>query len=567
METVVTPNVRVERSAAWGDLALLALVFGVLYFYGLGETMLVNPDEGRYAEIPREMLASDDFVTPRLDGVLYFEKPPLVYWAVAGFLRVFGPSELAMRAVPALFALAGVLCTYATARRLYGRQSGLAASVVLGSSLLYFALGRILLLDMAVSVLMSATLFGFILAIREPAGSRRRWLFYGLYTGAALATLAKGLIGFLLPGAIMFFWLVIFNQWRRLRPMYLPTGVLLFLAIAAPWHLLAAQRNPGWAHFYFIREHWERFTTTEHGRYQPWWYFLPVIAVGLFPWAGCVWPALKKALSGGWSQRGRNADAWFFITWALFVFLFFSKSQSKLIPYILPVFPPLAVLIGDWLAEIWRANSARHFRTALWIFSGISVVLGVAVLVVLFKSGLVADEAKLATIRPNGLVAAITLLIGAVLAPALTRNGQLRSGMVALSVSVGAFYIMLGEAQDKIARPGTRELALRVKNEMKPGDRVYHYHDFFHDFTFYAERTVGTVEAPDTELEIWIDPDAQASGRFIDEAEFRRQWEGPRRLWVVARKRTVDGKLFAEGGFRYHLLGETTAHYLFSNQP
>lgn len=555
-----------EAGSAWLDLAVLALVFGLIFFYEIGDVTLVNPDEGRYAEIPREMVATGDYVTPRLNGVLYFEKPPLVYWVEAGFQRVFGPSEMAVRAVPALFALAGVLMAYGAARQLHGRSAGLGASIVLGSSLLYFALGRILLLDMTVSVLMSGVLFCFILAVREPVGARRRWLFYGLYACAALATLAKGLIGFLVPGAVMFFWLLIFNQWSRLRPLYLPTGVALFLAIAAPWHILAAQRNPVWAHFYFVREHWERFTTTEHGRFEPWWYFAPIVAVGLFPWTGCLWGALRSALAGGWSRRKQNADAWYLVTWAVFIFLFFSKSQSKLIPYILPVFPPLAVLMGVWLAGIWRRNDVRQVRWALWVFGLMAATLGIALIVVLVVPNLVADAAKLATLKPDGLLAAVALLAGAVLVPVLTRRGQLRAAMISLAAVVGVFYLVLGEAQDKVGRPGTKSFALLVKEEIQPGDEVYHYHDFFHDFTYYAQRTVGTIDAPNTELELWIDPAAQASGRFIDEAEFRRKWEGPARLWIVARKRDVTA-LFADSSFHYHLLAETAGHCLFSNRP
>jgi hypothetical protein len=185
---------------------------------------------------------------------------------------------------------------------------------------------------------------------------------------------------------------------------------------------------------------------------------------------------------------------------------------------------------------------------------------------VLFKPGLVADAAKLEQLKPDGIVAAIALLIGSVLVPVLTWRAQLRSALVAFGATVAAFYLVLGEAQDKVARPGTKVLAAIVTEGIKPGDRIYHYHDFFHDFTYYAEREVGTIAAPNTELEIWIDPKAQASGRFIDEAEFRRQWEGPGRLWIVARKRAVP-TLFADTSFHYHLLGETPAHYLFSNQP
>ncbi|HTO03295.1 MAG TPA: glycosyltransferase family 39 protein, partial [Opitutus sp.] len=563
-----------QRAPIWTDVAGLGLLFGLLYFHGIGEVALVNPDEGRYAEVAREMVVTGDYVTPRLNGVLYFEKPPFVYWLMARSMKGFGSSEMAVRAVPAFFALAGVLITYGATRRLYGRGAGLAAAIVLGSSLLYFALGRILSLDMAVSVLMSATLFCFLQGVREPVslatgenGTKRRCFFYGLYASAALTTLTKGLIGFLLPGAVMFFWLVIFDQWSRLRPLYLPSGVALFLAIAAPWHVLVAQRNPGWAHFYFVREHWERFTTTEHGRFQPWWYFLPFIAVGLFPWTGCVWDAVRQALRGGWTRRRENADAGFFVIWAGLVFLFFSISQSKLIPYILPVFPPLAVMIGASLADRWRREELAGTRLALGTFSAMAALLGVALIVVLTQPGLMADADKLALIKPDGLAAAVALLVGAVLVPLLVLRRQWGRAMAALVTSVAVFYLALGESQDKVARPGTKAFALRVMAEIQPGDRVYHYHDFFHDFTYYSEQTVGTVAAANTELEIWIDPEAQASGRFIDESEFRRQWAGETRLWVVARKREVVGKLFSDPTFHFNLLGETAGHYLFSNRP
>jgi 4-amino-4-deoxy-L-arabinose transferase-like glycosyltransferase len=134
-------------------LLVLAAVFGALYFALLGGHPLSNPDEGRYAAIPREMIASDDYVTPRLNGVNYFEKPPLLYWAVAGCFRIFGYNEWAVRMMPALSGLFGVLLTYAAARAWQGRTVGLAAAVVLGSSLLIFALSRILILDMAVAML------------------------------------------------------------------------------------------------------------------------------------------------------------------------------------------------------------------------------------------------------------------------------------------------------------------------------------------------------------------------------------------------------------------------------
>lgn len=554
-------------AASWRrDLLLLVLIFGMLLGLRLGSHPLANPDEARYAEIPREMVAAGDWVTPRLNGVNYFEKPPLMYWAGAVSLTWFGANDWAMRLPPALFALGGILLTYAAARRLFGPLAALPAAVVLGSSLLYYALGRTLLLDMAVSVLMSATLFCFILGVREPAGKRRRWFFYGLYASAALAVLTKGLIGVALSGLVMLVWLLVFNQWKRLRPLYLPTGLLLFLAIAAPWHLLVARDNPDWAHFYFVREHWERFTTTAHGRFEPWWFFVPVLIVGLFPWMGFVPSALRNALNGGWAARKQNADAWFLVTWVVIVFLFFSKSQSKLVPYILPVFPPLAALLGAQLGRLRQTPAvAPRLRDGFGAFAVVSALLGVGLFVAVLKPGLIREAAQVQALRPIGLGLGVVLIAGAALVVRQARRRGAGAALITLLATVGVFYLGLAWAQVHIARPSTQELAHLVAARAKPADRVLHYRDFFHDFTFYAQREVGVVGYYG-ELEVPEDARARTSGRFIDEPEFRRQWTGPERLWVVARKRAV-GELFGDASFRYHLIAETRGHYLFSNQP
>ncbi|HVT71590.1 MAG TPA: glycosyltransferase family 39 protein [Lacunisphaera sp.] len=547
------------------DLAVLALVFGLLYFFQLGDSPLVNPDESRYAEIPREMIARGDYVLPRLDGVFYFEKPPLVYWVLAGFQKVFGRDDFAMRAVSALFALGGVLLTYGAACRLHGRLAAVASATVLGTSLLYFALGRILTLDMAVSVLMAATLFCFILAVREPPGRTRRCLFYGLYAAAALATLTKGLIGFLVTGAVMFLWLLVFNQWRRLRPFYLPTGALLFLAIAAPWHVLAALRNAEWARFYFIHEHWQRFTTTEgHDRYQPWWFFLPVIAGGIFPWMGFLWPALRDSVAGGWARRKENADAWFFVTWVGFVLVFFSKSHSKLVPYILPVFPALAVVIGAWIARVIATDDRPRIKVGMWMFSAMSLLLGLGIAWAVLKPGLIRRPEQMAALRDNGLYCAFALAAGGGLVHWLWRRKHALATVGTMAATILVLLLTLADAQDKIAKPGTYQLAEYYVRHARPGDQVFHYAEYFHDFSYYAQTEVGLVGNPG-ELELAIDPAARASGRFIDEAAFRRVWSGAARVWLVIRPEEAV-KLYADPTFRYYLLEESRSHYLLSNQ-
>ena len=555
-------------SVPWSrDLLLLALAFGALFFFRLGSYPLSNPDEGRYAEIPREMVTSGDYVTPRLNGVNYFEKPPLVYWATAVCLKLFGPSEWSMRATPVLFALFGVLVTYAAGRRLYGREAGLLSALVLGTSILYFVLAHIMLLDMAVSVFMAATLFCFILGVREAPGTQRRWFFYGLYASAALATLTKGLIGFLVTGAVMFLWLLIFNQWKRLLPMYLPSGATLFLLIAAPWHLLAAQANETWAHRYFVYEHWERFTTPAASRPGAWQYFVWIVLAGLIPWTGFLWSATRDAVRGGWAKKHENADAWFFVVWAAFIFLFFSKSHSKLAPYILPIFPALAVVIGGWLAGLLRAaDGTKRLRLGMGLFAFFCGLLGLALIMVVLRPALVrmnVDQA--AALKLPAFAMAAVLFTGGVLTPWFAKIRGVRAGITGLVVTMALFFAMLQFAAPNISKPGTKELAAIVTAQAKPGDRVLHYHEFFHDFTFYAQRVVDVV-AFKGELELEEDAAARASGRFMDEAKFRELWNGSGRVWAVARKKDLK-PLFGDATFRYHLIGETRDHTLFSNKP
>jgi 4-amino-4-deoxy-L-arabinose transferase-like glycosyltransferase len=557
------------------DLAVLLAFSGLLLFSFLGHAPLANPDEGRYVEIAREMVVSGDWVTPRLNNVVYFEKPPLVYWMLGFVQKYVSSSEWALRTVPVLFGLIGVGLTYVAGRKLYDRCTGLIAALVLATSVLYFGLCRIIILDIAVSVLISATLFCFMIGIQEPAGKSRRLWFYGLYLSAALATLAKGLIGFLVPGAAMFLWLLVFNQWKRLRPLYLPTGLLLFIVVALPWHVLVALRNDNWFDRYIVYEHWLRFFTPAADRPGPWWYFVPAVIGGIFPWVGFLWSALRNGL-GRWSERNNHLTAWFLFVWAAFIFLFFSKSQSKLIPYILPVFPPLAVLIGRDLARRLVENS-KSFVRGVRIFSVAGFVIGAAVLIVVFNwtpQPVIKDVDQAAALRPYASLVAAILFSGGALCWWVSGHKKPALALVSIAGTIAAFYLTLAAATQYIQKPGTRELAFYIKTHAQPGDRVMHYHEFFHDFLFYAESPVDVINYKG-ELELEEDAAARASDRFPDDATFRQWWEKPQRIYVVARKKDVvavrngqpTNNLFTDPTFRYHLIAESPDHYLFSNLP
>src|SRR5260221_4103676 len=356
----------------------------VIWFLPLGSYRLFNPDEGRYAEIAREMAASGDWVTPRLDALRYFEKPPLQYWATAAAFRAFGESEWSARLWVALTGFLGLLLTGWIGTRLYGTAAGTLAALVQAGALLYLGLARILTLDMGLTATLQLALCGLLLLVqpeRKEADDRLGALLLAL--GVALAFLAKGLVGILIPGAVALLYLLLRRDWGlilRARPWW----TLLALAVlAAPWVLLVERRNPGFAQFFFVHEHFTRFLTRVHQRYEPDWFFIPVLLLGFMPWT----PLLPAIARRGWRDcRSGHGPSLLLAIWLIFGLVFFSLSQSKLVPYILPLFPALALLAGRSLAAL----EVRALRRALLIGGAFWLVLALAVLFLWREPGMAA---------------------------------------------------------------------------------------------------------------------------------------------------------------------------------
>jgi 4-amino-4-deoxy-L-arabinose transferase-like glycosyltransferase len=345
----ISPSPQRSSSQQRGLLFLL-LLFAFVWFGNLEYRKLVRPDEGRYAEIPREMAVSGDWTTPRLNGIKYFEKPALQYWATAAAYETFGEHHWTARLWPALTGFLGVLFAWYAGSRLFGREAGLYAAAVLGSSLLYVLIGHLNTLDMGVSFFMGAGLMAFLLAQKEDASAQenRSWML-AVWASLAFSVLSKGLMGVVLPGAALVIYTFIHRDFALWKRLHLLSGFLLFLAITVPWFVAVSLANPEFFHFFFIHEHFERFLTKTHGRYHPWWNFLPILAAGILPWFVPMLDSLARAWNTG--SRGFNPQR-FLLIWAVFIFVFFSASSSKLPSYILPIFPALALLIGKRLSEI-----------------------------------------------------------------------------------------------------------------------------------------------------------------------------------------------------------------------
>jgi 4-amino-4-deoxy-L-arabinose transferase-like glycosyltransferase len=504
----------------------------VLFFGGLGSYPLLEPDEGRYAEIPREMLERGDFVTPRLNGVLYFEKPPLYYWLNAAALSLPGRPEVLCRLFSALFGLGGVGLAWLLGRSIGGPRVGLTAAIVLGSSPLWAALSRANILDMTMAFFLGATLTCFWLAQEREKGERgERSLWYGMFAAAALATLTKGLIGFLIPGAVIFLYLLFARRWRLLSRVPWIGGVALFLVVAAPWHVLAAQRNPDFLWFYFVREHFLRYTTSEAKRQAPPWFFVGILAVGLIPWSGVLPAAARLFRRGQGRLRDERPGLIFLACWALFILLFFSASQSKLVPYILPGVPPLAVL-----AALALEQAETDPRTRSWVRVGGAI--GALLLAILAASLLLVALGKVKAAGvgplPNVLVFAMPTLAAGLLSVWLWGSGRLRS-LATLAVAPALLVLALVSAAPRASLLlSTGPIARFLIPRLAPEDEVYAYRCYPQTLPIYLRRLVGVVEYRG-ELDFGIQhlaPEERAR-RYPTAAEFRPVWSSGKTVYVV----------------------------------
>jgi 4-amino-4-deoxy-L-arabinose transferase-like glycosyltransferase len=356
-----------ESQPDWPFLSALALVGLVLFFYRLGAPGLMDPDEGRYAEIAREMLVLKDWLIPHLNLLPYLEKPPLVYWLTALGFKVFGYTEAAARLPSAVSALAGMFLAYGLGRALWGPGPGVLGALVLASTAGYVALGRILTLDMTFALWLNLGIGLGYLALSR--GRSRLWAW--AYLALALAVLTKGPVALVLAGLAWVIWVGVSR--RGWRPLIQIRGWALLVVITLPWFVYVQWRHPEFFRFFILEQHFGRFLTPAIHP-EPLWFYLPVLLGLLLPWTWLLpWTLGDRA-------RWRDPDCRFLVIWAAVIVVFFSLSRGKLVPYILPALLPLALLVGHGLAQltgVGRLSFNRRFLKAslvIWALTGVVLV-------------------------------------------------------------------------------------------------------------------------------------------------------------------------------------------------
>jgi len=351
----------------------------VLACANLGSRDLLHPDEGRYAEIAREMAVTGDFVTPRLNGLKYFEKPPLQYWITAAAFRAFGVHEWTARLWPAVAGLLAVAAVGMAGCALAGPALGTFAAIALAGTVWHVGMAQILSLDAGLAFFL-ALAFGALAVAQQPdrgPQSRRTWMWIG-WIALVGATLSKGPIGVALPVGAVVIYSALTRDYAIWRRLHLISGGAIFLALTLPWFVAVSRANPEFLSFFFIHEHVERFLTEEHRRVGAWWYFIPLALAGSLPWLAALAYGAPRTWRDAATPRGDFSWRRLALVWAAFVLLFFSASGSKLPSYILPMFAPLALVAADLLLALPSATLVRltlpgailTFLFAVAVFAG-----------------------------------------------------------------------------------------------------------------------------------------------------------------------------------------------------
>jgi 4-amino-4-deoxy-L-arabinose transferase-like glycosyltransferase len=354
----------------WQPRALTGAAFllaAVLFFARLGDLPLMDPDEGRNAEVAREMSESGAWVVPSYNAIPYLDKPALYFRAVALSFSVFGRTEATARLPSALSGALLVVMMFAFCRREYGERAAALAVIVLATTPLVVGFARLVIFDMPLALFMSGAILAGYRAEEDGGPARRRWLLLGA-ASSAVATLLKGPVGFLVPGAVLATFALIERRPRAVLRMLAPVNLLLFLAIVLPWFGALAYKHPEFLHYGLVEETLRRYLTTTFRRTEPVYYYAPILLVALYPWSAL----LPEAVAAAWQSRARwtRADR-FLIVWAAVVVVFFSSSQSKRPGYILPGVIALAALIGRLFD---RALAGPEGRAARLVLRGTLVV-------------------------------------------------------------------------------------------------------------------------------------------------------------------------------------------------
>ncbi|MBP2627087.1 MAG: hypothetical protein H6Q68_1798 [Firmicutes bacterium] len=446
---------------------LVAIISIMIVFFNLGGIPLLDPDEPVYAETPKEMFAFNEFVSPRIFGEYWYDKPPMYYWLVAASYKVFGMTEFAARFPSAILAVACALVVYLSGRRLFNERAGMAGALVLTTSIEFFYLGKAAVTDMTLLLFLTISLLSFI---------EKRY--YLAYIFAGLATLTKGPIGLLFPGAIVFPYILVTRNWSQITKMKIPSGLLVYAIVAMPWYVMMYNLHGSAFIETFLGFHnITRFTSPEHPEGVLWYYYIPVLILGFFPWTAIMLQSIWNSLT---KSRQDFSVLVFLNIWAIVIFVFFTISQTKLVSYILPMYPPLAMIVGWYIDRLWAASNKQSSNS--W-----AIVL--CILALLFTGGMVMGLKSMPVLQSGVYLSSAIFIIMALAVGYFLWHKAIGRAFWTQVVAMGLFSVVLVSVLFPIAAPSftMKNMAQEFKTQYDGTSPVYIIKFLHPGFTFYTD--------------------------------------------------------------------------------
>jgi len=511
-------------------IALLLLSY-IFLFHGIGDYSLKEPDEGRYAEIPREMIELNDYIVPHLNYVRYFEKPPLFYWAVAASYKCFGVNEWAFRFPNALSAFLCVFALYIFIGKWINRETAFLSSIILMSSFGFFSMARVVTIDMFFSMLLFLCLLFFYGYYRE----KKSFFIYIFYIVLGLATLAKGFVPIMLVAVTITIFLLAEKKILFLKELKWAKGIAIYCLVVFPWLLTISLKEKDFFNFFVIDQQILRFLTSKHKRTGSIFYFFPVLLGGMFPWSLFIPRSIVKL----WNK----SELRLFIIWSCVVFIFFSISKSKLPPYILPIFPSLSVVIGYLFYEQWQQPDKRRIETFAYIlvfflFSATSI-LGINGIFNEWVSQMSSDAIDI-LVNLKGFLITVSVIstIPACLLCFRKFNG-FSFTFYALSIFSFLFISTLLLNLNVIDEMNTTKRITNSINENKDNyDYIINYASYDQTLPFYTKRRI-IIASYKGELEMGSQYN-DAKEYFIDEDAFVDLYKSDKKIFCVLKEKRLN---------------------------
>lgn len=505
--------------------ATFVLLCALLWFGTIGQRDLFDPDEGRYAGIPAAMVDSGDWLTPRLNDFKYFEKPVLQYWGTAVAFKLFGKSNASARLWTALLGFSTALFSMFVAFRLYGSRAAIYTFGLTISYLMVVAFGHYLTLDMALSAFLVMGIGSLVIAHSGETGQNqaRNWMLVG-WAALALATLTKGLVAVVLPAATV----VVYSLWQRdwglWKKLHLVKGLLLFLLITAPWFIAVSLVNPEFAEFFFIHEHFNRYTSEVHSREGPIYYFIPFLLLGVSPWLiTSLRPLVRPGFRWLPDKPGQFDPERFMWTFAVVTFCFFSLGQSKLPGYILPILPVIAVISGSKAAA---GDSLAGDRWIILVF-GLALIAGAFGIEQLASRHYPAEQ--WASYRPWIIGSGLLLLLSFTVL-SIRKVSQLPAFAAAAVLSLASGLLIISGATSLAESRSSRVVADIITKTLPAGAPVYAFQYFPEAAAFYLGRPITIVEY---EGEMAMGVRLEPEKRINSQDEFLAEWQNLDQAAVV----------------------------------